>query len=130
MPDDKKRVAKLKYHDDPSIVKVKARGDGMLPTLKNTDDTGAPFILATPHHSMAWASGAAEPKAPPTAANYEAAIAQYDAALSSIEQATRDAYDQLKALDAQKVQLTEARAAMVKECKGMKKIRKSPARQL
>ena len=61
---------------------------------------------------------------PSSPVEYEAAVSQYDVALSSIEQAKQVTLSQIKALDAQKVQLTEARAAMVKEYEGMKKTQK------
>ena len=89
---------------------------GLSPLISPAATAGAPFILATPHHTMAWASGEGEP----TAADYEAIIAQYDVALASIEQAKQQCDSQIKALDAQKQHLMDEREAMVKESKGIK----------
>jgi len=128
MPEGRKKptlgIHTLKRFDDGPLPKVKK--DSLTSATANLGQdvfrsvaagTAAPFILATPHHSMAWASGATEP----TAAGYEAGIAQCDAALSSIEQAKKQAQNQMKDLDAQKARLVEARAAVVKEYQGMKK---------
>ena len=73
---------KLKFSDDPQPT-LKFRDDP-LPTLKFRDDAGpgggggvgprpAPFVLATPHHSMAWAQSF--PQA------YEAQMAELEAEL-------------------------------------------------
>ena len=59
----------------------------------------APFILATPHHSMAWAGTAGGQALRP--ASFEELIPQYQAALATLEQAMQQGATALQQLDAQ-----------------------------
>jgi Subtilase family len=119
----------VKLHDDPTVkaaddVTVKVADDT---TVKVIDDGGSlkiaddgipggnppggdpplsrgaggevPFILSTPHHSMAWAAGGSAQQAPQAGAPSQAQ--QYEAALAALEQQIRSGLQQLNQLDAQ-----------------------------
>jgi len=111
---------KLKFRDDVKVpardIMPDPRGPRILPPISSA---GVPFILATPHHSMAWAYGAAEQAMQPTAADYEAAIAQYEATLASMEQAIQETLRQAEALDVQYKQLVKEHQATVEEYTAM-----------
>ena len=74
--------------------------------------SAVPFILATPHHSMAWAGTAAAQQASrPT--SFEEVIPQYEAALASLEQAMQQGSMTLQQLDGQyRLLLAEYRAVV------------------
>ena len=80
--------ATLKFRDDPGTLKFS--DDGIVPpggTVINPNPTGsppnAPFVLSTPHHSMAWAQSFPEA--------YQAQIAQMEAELEQRHQALQEA---------------------------------------
>jgi len=119
----------VKLHDDPTLkaaddgtvkshddITIKVIDDGG--SLKIIDDgipggnppggdppffRGAggnvPFILSTPHHSMAWAAGGSTQQAPQPGAPSQAQ--QYEAALAALEQQIQSGWQQLNQLDAQ-----------------------------
>jgi hypothetical protein len=74
--------------------------------------SGTPFILATPHHSMAWA-GTAAAQTPSGALSFEEIIPQYEAALAALEQAMQEGSTTLQQLDAQYRQMLEEYQAVV-----------------
>jgi tyrosinase len=105
---------KFKFIDDPVIPKrigdVKIAGsdtrpiDPLIPrTLAQNLGVagGTPFILATPHHSMAWAGGAQAAGQEVDAAQYEAAIAQYEVQLTELQQRLQQGVRELVAIDQQ-----------------------------
>jgi hypothetical protein len=56
------------------------------PPIQPGQQSQAPFILSTPHHSMAWATSFPQ-AAQALASQYEATIAQYESALMQLDQA-------------------------------------------
>ena len=72
---------------------------------------GIPFILSTPHHSMAWAGTPAAQQAEQT--SFEAVIPQYEAALAQLEQALQESSLATQQLDAQYRQLLAEYQAVV-----------------
>lgn len=103
---------KLKFQDD----KLKFKDDVKLPgrdarrieprvpreaAEQPTAGAGAPFILATPHHSMAWALGYRSPDYQPAAADYQVMMAEYESNLAELEQSIQQAASELAALDKQ-----------------------------
>jgi len=115
----------LKFWDDigpgpkgPSDVKIAGAdvgpegpgGPGSPVQFGRTSAT--PFILATPHHSMAWAgTGAAQQASRPT--SFEEVIPQYEAALARLEQAMQESSMTLQELDAQYRQMLAEYQAVV-----------------
>jgi hypothetical protein len=104
----------VKFADDGGTVKalddvkISGRGAGQAGTSET------PFILATPHHSFAWArAGGTEQK--PQLSDYQVMIAQYDATLASLEQAMQKSLGEIQGLDAQYRQMLEAYRVLVKE---------------
>lgn len=115
-------VFKLKSTDDP---KVKFVDDGSL--SKQIDDVkiagldarlrdprlawvlpanfrgvgGMPFVLATPHHSMAWAGPSQAAGQEVSALQHEAAITQYQAQLAELARTLHERTNELNALDEQ-----------------------------
>jgi hypothetical protein len=82
----------LKYIDDVKLptqdIRGKAPATDAQPMAGRTGARPAPFILSTPHHSMAWTQsypGAARS----TANQYETLIGQYEQALSDYQQAAQ-----------------------------------------
>jgi hypothetical protein len=74
--------------------------------------SGTPFILATPHHSMAWAGTAAAQQAS-RPANFEDVIPQYEAALAELERAMQEGSLTLQQIDAQYRQMLAEYQAVV-----------------
>jgi hypothetical protein len=104
----------LKAIDDVKLAGFDQRQgiDPQGPLAPSAAATGTPFILATPHHSMAWAgAGAAAPA--PGQVPYETLIPQYEATLASMEQQMQQALGMLQSLDAQYRQLIAEYQALV-----------------
>ena len=137
--DPKLKVAddpKLKIADDP---KLKIADD---PKLKFADDRAGsampyqppggagygsgwtPFVLATPHHSMAWGEhsggGVSAVQEEPSVAGYEAMISQYEEALIGIREKLEQATGEIEALDAQYQQIAEDQQALIEEYEQLK----------
>jgi len=117
----------LKFQDDAGTLKtlddhitLKAADDITLPSsgepaARAAAAAGAsPFVLSTPHHSMAWmglAGGQEQPQ------SYEAALAQMQQALEQLEQTMLQLNSQLQALDQEYRQMLEQYSALVEEYK-------------
>ena len=111
----------LKFKDDP---KLKIADDGVryplqaqfIPQAASQIYTGAPFILAIPHHSMAWAQGM---QLQPTREGYEALIKQYEATLLELEQAMTQMKTEIDALDAEYRRIVKEYETTVEEYQRM-----------
>jgi len=105
---------KLKFRDDigpgpkgPSDVKMAGfdigpQGPGVVAQAGGV--SGTPFILVTPHHSMAWAGTAAAQQAS-RPATFEEIIPAYEAKLAALERAMEEGSRTLQQLDAQYQQM-------------------------
>jgi V8-like Glu-specific endopeptidase len=72
------------------------------PLRRGAEWAGSPFVLSTPHHSMAWAGPRESPEA---AAGREQALCQYESALAQMESMMQQCLDQLSQVDAEYRQL-------------------------
>jgi hypothetical protein len=109
----------LKTHDDITIKLVddggtiKIADDGIPggnppggdPGRGATQASSAPFILSTPHHSMAWAAGGSSQEPPPSggaaSAQSDPQTQEQEAELAGLEQRIRERLQELHQLDAQ-----------------------------
>jgi hypothetical protein len=96
----------IKWVDDGGGT-IKIADDGIPGSNPPGGDPGAvrgtaaqvPFILSTPHHSMAWAAGGSAQQVPQPGAATQAQ--QYEAAIATLEQQILAGWQQLQQLDAQ-----------------------------
>ncbi|MBC7814110.1 MAG: S8 family serine peptidase, partial [Burkholderiales bacterium] len=77
---------------------------------------GTPFILSTPHHSMAWAgTGPTQGSQPSRNQLYEATLMEYEASLTHIQQQIERASVEVESLQALYEKLTQEHDALYRE---------------